>query len=250
MLAASAAWRGECPQSSLRLCYVRKYAEVPLVECKICAGQCLYWAVARSVKSLEFLGLANFGLKECAMKRREVLKSCLVAGVSLKGMAYAAAQTADGGGFGEDRASWVGMLDRICGPLFAALSARRLKELMPVEAAAGQEAARRKTTHLEALGRALAGMAPWLEHGATAGKEGEARARYCGMARAAIAAAVDQSSPDYMNFGVDPAEYCGCGVSCAGDRAGSERVAREAAERGAGAACRCDAGNAWTDAAV
>lgn len=137
------------------------------------------------------------------MRRREVLKSCLVAGVSLQGMAYGAAQTADGGGFGEDRASWVGMLDRICGPLFEALSARRLKELMPVEAAVGQEAARRKTTYLEALARALAGMAPWLEHGATAGKEGELRERYCGMARAAIAAAVDRASPDYMNFGVD-----------------------------------------------
>jgi hypothetical protein len=138
------------------------------------------------------------------MRRRELLKSCLTAGavVSLpvRGLAYGQVKA---NGIAEDRAGWVGMLDRICGPLLSALSERRLKETMPVETAAGQEEARRKVTHLEALGRALAGMAPWLEHGAGTGKEGELREKYCVMARAAIAAAVDKGSPDYMNFGVD-----------------------------------------------
>jgi hypothetical protein len=95
------------------------------------------------------------------------------------------------------------MLDRICGPLFEALSKRRLKAVMPVEASAGEQEHRRKTTHLEALGRALAGMAPWLEHGSTTGVEGELRAKYCEWARSGIATAVDKSSPDYMDFGGD-----------------------------------------------
>jgi hypothetical protein len=139
-----------------------------------------------------------------AMRRREVLKSCLAAsaaGLSFPGIAYGEASAE--AGITEDRASWVEMLDRICRPLFEAVSERGLKVAMPVEAAAGQEQARRKTTYLEALARALAGMAPWLEHGARAGKEGELRERYCGMARAAIAAGVDKGSPDYMEFGVD-----------------------------------------------
>ncbi|MDP9050254.1 MAG: DUF2264 domain-containing protein [Acidobacteriota bacterium] len=112
------------------------------------------------------------------------------------------ARTVDGK-LSEDRASWLELLDRICRPLFEALSQRRLKALMPVEAYAGEQEHRRQTTYLEALGRALCGIAPWLEHGATTGAEGEMRARYCEWARAAIASAVDKSSPDYMDFGGD-----------------------------------------------
>jgi hypothetical protein len=103
----------------------------------------------------------------------------------------------------EDRASWLAMMDRISRPLFEALSQRRLKAVMPVEAYTGEQEHRRQTTYLEALGRALCGIAPWLEHGATTGAEGEMRAKYCEWARAGIAAAVDKKSPDYMDFGGD-----------------------------------------------
>lgn len=145
------------------------------------------------------------------MKRREMLKSGLAAGMALSGFAQAEAQAtgkaqADGiaeGLITEDRASWVAMLDRICRPLFAALSERRLKAVMPVEAYAGEQEHRRQTTYLEALGRALCGIAPWLEHGATTGAEGKLREQYCEWARAGIASAVDKASPDYMDFGGD-----------------------------------------------
>src|ERR1019366_6146687 len=146
------------------------------------------------------------------MRRREVLKSGLAAsaaaGMALRGMAYGEAQVSGGakagaGGMTEDRASWLAMLDRICRPLFEALSQRRLKAVMPVEAYAGEQEHRRQTTYLEALGRALAGIAPWLEHGATTGAEGQLRERYREMARAAIGSAVDIASPYYMDFGGD-----------------------------------------------
>lgn len=144
------------------------------------------------------------------MKRRELLKSGLAAGaaagMAFPGLAQGEAQMQERlteGSLTEDRASWVAMLDRICRPLFGALSQRRLKVLMPVEAYAGEQQHRRQTTYLEALGRALSGVAPWLEHGATTGAEGELRARYCEQARAAIASAVDKGSPDYMDFGGD-----------------------------------------------
>ena len=134
------------------------------------------------------------------------LAASAAAGMSLQAMSYGEAQSAGGdrgGGVTEDRASWVGMLDRVCRPLFEALSERRLKAVMPVEAAPGEEQHRRQTTYLEALGRALAGMAPWLEHGPATGAEGELRTHYCEWARAAIASAVDRASPDYMDFGGD-----------------------------------------------
>jgi hypothetical protein len=113
---------------------------------------------------------------------------------------YAQAASA---GFGERRAEWVAMLDRVCRPLFTALNDRKLKQVMPVEAYAGEQQHRRKTTYLEALGRALAGIAPWLEHGSDSGPEGELRRRYCDWAVAGIASAVDKRSPDYMDFGDD-----------------------------------------------
>ena len=137
-----------------------------------------------------------------------MLKSSLAAGVAA-GMAFPALAQTVGSiesmeeRLTEDRASWVAMLDRICKPLFDALSERRLKAAMPVEAYAGEQEHRRQTTYLEALGRALAGISPWLEHGATTGAEGELRARYCDQARTAIASAVDKNSPDYMDFGGD-----------------------------------------------
>src|ERR1700734_4008262 len=139
------------------------------------------------------------------MRRREVLKSCLLAGASLGRVGFAGVGTsADGDlGVGEDRASWVAMLDRVARPPVEALSERRLKASMPVETFAGHEQDRRKCTYLEALGRTLAGIAPWLEHGARSGAEGELRERYCELARQAIAAGVDKRSPDYLDFGGD-----------------------------------------------
>src|SRR5258708_2008999 len=65
---------------------------------------------------------------------------------------------------------------------------------MPVEAPHGNTADRRQYTYLEALGRLLAGIAPWLESGDDAARH------YSELARASIAAAVDPSSPDFMNF--------------------------------------------------
>ena len=139
------------------------------------------------------------------MRRREVLKSCLLAGASLGrvGFAEVGASAGEDVGVGEDRAAWVAMLDRVAGPVLGALSERRLKASMPVEAFAGREQDRRKCTYLEALGRTLAGIAPWLENGARSGDEGKLRERYCEMARQAIAAGVDKGSPDYLDFGGD-----------------------------------------------
>jgi hypothetical protein len=72
---------------------------------------------------------------------------------------------------------------------------------MPVEEAAG--AARRGVTHLEAFGRLLAGLAPWLELEPDSSDEGRQRGRYAELARRALASAVDPASPDFLNFTTD-----------------------------------------------
>lgn len=100
----------------------------------------------------------------------------------------------------DDRKYWIHVLTKVADPVLEALSKRKLKEEMPVEAPHGNVAERRQFTYLEALGRLLTGMAPWLESGPSDGKEGALRARYAELARVAIDAATDPASPDFMNF--------------------------------------------------
>jgi hypothetical protein len=92
-----------------------------------------------------------------------------------------------------DRDYWIQVLTRIADPVLNALSQRKLTAAMPVEAPQGNGADRRQYTYLEALGRLLAGIAPWIESGGGAG-------RYADLARQSIVAAVDPSSPDAVNF--------------------------------------------------
>jgi len=94
------------------------------------------------------------------------------------------------------RTYWIDTLCRIANPVLDALAAKRLKAVMPVKGSSS----RTDYMHLEALGRLLAGMAPWLESGESAGEEGKLRKHYAGLARAAIDAGTDPQSPDYMNF--------------------------------------------------
>src|SRR5438309_10264100 len=63
----------------------------------------------------------------------------------------------------QDRTYWLQQVELIAEPVLKALKEGDLRRKMPVEAAPGQIQARAVGTHLEALGRLLAGLAPWLE---------------------------------------------------------------------------------------
>ncbi|HEV2445302.1 MAG TPA: DUF2264 domain-containing protein, partial [Candidatus Sulfopaludibacter sp.] len=78
--------------------------------------------------------------------------------MTLTASARAAPQAAE-----SDREYWLRTLEKLAGPVLRHLAAGTLKRSMPVECATGNVADRRKYTHLEALGRLLAGIAPWLE---------------------------------------------------------------------------------------
>ncbi len=97
-----------------------------------------------------------------------------------------------------DRDVWVGVLRRLAEPVLTNLSAGTLRARMPVEQAPGSS--RQSVTHLEAFGRLLSGMAPWLALPPDDTAEGRLRARYVDLARRAVARAVDPASPDFMNF--------------------------------------------------
>lgn len=98
----------------------------------------------------------------------------------------------------DDRARWCALAARIADPVIYALAQRRLKQSMPVEAK--NPAERAACTHLEAIGRLLAGLAPWLELGDDGTAEGHERARLARHARTALDSATDPASPDRLNF--------------------------------------------------
>jgi Uncharacterized protein conserved in bacteria (DUF2264) len=70
------------------------------------------------------------------------------------------------------REFWVRTLDRIARPVLAAFAERRLVRSMPVETRPDSWGDRREYSSLEAIGRTLSGIAPWLELGPDETPEG------------------------------------------------------------------------------
>ncbi|MGH9371149.1 MAG: DUF2264 domain-containing protein, partial [Vicinamibacterales bacterium] len=97
-----------------------------------------------------------------------------------------------------DRSTWIVLLRRLADPVLGNLATETLKARMPVEQQQG--ANRAGVTHLEALGRLVAGIAPWIELAADDTEEGRLRAKYAELTRRAIDRAVDPSSKDFLNF--------------------------------------------------
>ena len=131
------------------------------------------------------------------MNRRELLQLAGAALVTPGGAATGAAEQGAAAA-GDDRAVWVGLTQRLADPVLSNLAAGTLKARMPVEQAAG--ANRAAVTHLEAIGRLVAGIAPWLELGGDTTGEGQLRTRYADLTRRAIDQAVDPASPDFLTF--------------------------------------------------
>ncbi|MCG9972858.1 DUF2264 domain-containing protein [Christiangramia crocea] len=100
----------------------------------------------------------------------------------------------------EIREYYISSLVRIADPVLVALSKNELKKRMPVEKSPGAWDDRTHVTYLEAFGRLLSGMAPWLELGPDETEEGELREKYIQLARKGIHNATDPESPDFMNF--------------------------------------------------
>ncbi len=133
------------------------------------------------------------------MNRRNAFKY-----LSLLGLAPLANKVSGNGTFIQvditDRDYWVKVLTRIATPVLESLSKGELRKNMPVECRPGKEADRRTVTYLEAFGRLMAGMAPWLELGADETPEGKLRKKYIDLAQKSMKMAVDPQSPDFMNF--------------------------------------------------
>lgn len=99
----------------------------------------------------------------------------------------------------EERDYLVKTLTRIADPVLISLSRNELKKSMPVEAKEGVTD-RPQFTYLEAFGRLVSGMAPWLELGGDESAEGKLRKKYITLIHTCIDNATNPSALDFMNF--------------------------------------------------
>lgn len=105
----------------------------------------------------------------------------------------------------EGRGYWARMLVRVVEPVLANLAAGTLKAKMPVEAATEKDAPKRRLfSHFEAFGRAMCGLAPWLELAEKPAPEVEPAARMARLARKCLDNMTDPACPDRMDLGAGP----------------------------------------------
>ncbi len=155
-------------------------------------------ARARDPREYPGRDVHNAGMQELT-PRRTFLKLAAASGTVAMGLRQPGTLAQEGGavaGGAAERAWWISVLRRLADPVLENLAAGTLRSRMPVEGPAN----RRAVTHLEAVGRLLAGIAPWLELGGDTTAEGAARARYANLARRALGVGLDRSSPDALNF--------------------------------------------------
>lgn len=117
--------------------------------------------------------------------------SCCVSLFALNG----AAQTTTGA---EDRAFWVESIVKISHPVLTNLSNNTLRKNMPYESLGKGP---NNFSQLEAVGRLICGIAPWLELGPDNTPEGKLRKKYIDLAVKGLKNGVNPSSPDYLVFG-------------------------------------------------
>ena len=98
----------------------------------------------------------------------------------------------------QDRAFWVETLTRIADPVLTNLNNNTLKKNMPYESLSKD---RSDFSHLEAVGRLVCGIAPWLELGPDNTPEGQLRDKYIKLTVKGLKNAVNPDSPDYLVFG-------------------------------------------------
>jgi hypothetical protein len=132
--------------------------------------------------------------------RRGFLRELAVAGVALPAAARSAVAQTTTTTPRDDRSTWVQALGRVAHPVLEHLAQNQLRARMPVECPTGVVEERRKVTHLEAVGRTLAGLAPWLELTDASGDEAKARERLADLARTGLAHTADPAAPDFLAY--------------------------------------------------
>ena len=101
-----------------------------------------------------------------------------------------------------DRKAWLGYLDKIAQPVLSNIATEQLKEKMPVALSKNidNQQSRKQVAYLEAFGRTLSGIAPWLNLEGGTKEEVALRNQYRGWALKGLANSVNTSSIDYLRW--------------------------------------------------
>ena len=99
----------------------------------------------------------------------------------------------------DDRRLWIEQMTRIASPVLENLAAGTLKKNMPFESLS-REPLRKEVSYLEAVGRTICGIAPWLELGPDETDEGKLRAHYIDLVVRGLKNGVNPQSPDHLMF--------------------------------------------------
>lgn len=97
-----------------------------------------------------------------------------------------------------DRAYWCNLLYRMAEPVLKNMAEGRLKERMEVEVSPNWDGRNKGVAYMEAFGRLMAGLAPWLSLPDDDTDEGRMRVRLREWALRSYANAVDPQNPDYL----------------------------------------------------
>lgn len=100
----------------------------------------------------------------------------------------------------EDRAYWTKTLHRIAGPVLANMSEGKLRSTMPVRYSPVWDGRDKSVIYMEAVGRLIAGLAPWLNLVADDTEEGRQRKLLKEQTLQSLAHGVDPAHPDYFNW--------------------------------------------------
>lgn len=102
----------------------------------------------------------------------------------------------------DDRKLWLSYMDKIARPVLSNLAEGRLKEKMPVVLAKNidNKEDRTKASYLEAFGRTLCGISPWLNIEGGSKEEVALRNQYRQWTLKAIANSVNPASKDYLTW--------------------------------------------------
>lgn len=97
-----------------------------------------------------------------------------------------------------DRGYWAGLAYRIAAPVLENMSKGELKKNMQVEVSPTWDGRDKDVTYMEAFGRLMSGIAPWLSLPDDDTAEGRQRKQLREWALKSYAHAVDPESPDYL----------------------------------------------------
>lgn len=99
----------------------------------------------------------------------------------------------------QDRQYWIETMTKIANPVLINMSQGTLRKNMPTETLS-VDPLRKQVCYLEAFGRTVNGIAPWLELGPDNSREGKLRMHYIDMVVKGIKNAVNPKSTDYLIF--------------------------------------------------